>query len=194
MHAPDAFERMLPACNMPSVEHRASDHAAATASVVSTLCLCENTLPDCLACGAYQNTSLSHAAPAPFQPACLCLPHLPCPSEAGKLTWPPLTLPCLTQPRLTALPPHPRAPPPRLAAELPTAPFKNEGGPTFLVGPTYSVAADKAVATLGWNHDGGYFVIQGGAEGNNTVMRGEYSSWECVEGKPGESCCSSIPC
>ncbi|PRW20301.1 hypothetical protein C2E21_9166 [Chlorella sorokiniana] len=71
------------------------------------------------------------------------------------------------------------------AAELPTAAFKNEGGPTFLVGPTFSVDADKAVASMAWNHDGGYTAIIGGAEGNNTVLRGEYTSWECVEGKPG---------
>ncbi|KAI7839515.1 hypothetical protein COHA_006782 [Chlorella ohadii] len=70
------------------------------------------------------------------------------------------------------------------AAELPTAAFKNEGGPTWLKGPTFSVAADGSVASMGFNHDGDYIVIAAGAD-NSTVLRGVYSSWECVEGKPG---------
>lgn len=65
------------------------------------------------------------------------------------------------------------------AAELPTAAFKNEGGPDFLSGPTFSVGADSGVTSMGWNHNGGYAVVLGGD--NATVLRGEYSSWECLD-------------
>ncbi len=47
------------------------------------------------------------------------------------------------------------------------------------------MAADGSVASMGFNHDGDYIVIAAGAD-NSTVLRGVYSSWECVEGKPGE--------
>lgn len=100
--------------------------------------------------------------------------HLPVPlSPSGR--GPPLSPDCA--------PACPLSPPPP-AAELPTAAFKNEGGPDFLSGPTFSVGADSGVTSMGWNHNGGYAVVLGGD--NATVLRGEYSSWEVSKIEQGQ--------
>ncbi|PRW20258.1 thiol:disulfide interchange [Chlorella sorokiniana] len=70
------------------------------------------------------------------------------------------------------------------AAALPNSPFANQGGPPIPGGPTYNLAADGSVASLGYNHPTGYVAVQADPT-NRTALFGAYSSWQCVDGKPG---------